>query len=53
MVSIQNFEEENLGSNPHRIWRRMNIYKFDIFTNQCIAVEQIDKTEILGYICIT
>ena len=43
VVSIPDFEEEILGSNPHRLWRRMNIYTFDIFTNHCIEVEEIDE----------
>ena len=37
LVSIQDFEEEIWGSNPHIIWRRMNIYTFDIFTNPCLV----------------
>ena len=27
----------------------MNIYTFDIFTNHCIAVEEIDETDIIGF----
>ena len=49
VVSIQDFEEEIWGSNPHIIWRRMNIYTFYIFTNHCIAVEEIDETHIIGF----
>ena len=48
-VSIQDVEEENLVSNPHRIWWRMNIYTFDIFTSYCITVEEIDDTDIIGF----
>ena len=49
MVSIQDFEEEIWGSNPHRLQRRMNIYTFDIFTNHCIAVEEIDEADRIGF----
>ena len=43
VVSIQDFEEEILGSNPNRLRRRINIYTFDIFTNHCMDVEEIDE----------
>ena len=43
VVSIQDFEEEILDSNPHGLQRRMNIYTFDIFTNHCMDVEEIDE----------
>ena len=43
VVSSQDFEEELLGLNPHRIWRRMNIYSFYMFTNHCLDVEEIDE----------
>ena len=33
VVSIQDFDEEILGSNPHGLQKRMNIYTFDIFKN--------------------
>ena len=45
VVSIQDFEEDILGSNPLSLRRRMNIYTFDIFTNHCIAVEDIDEAD--------
>ena len=28
---------------------RMNIYTFDIFTNHCIAVEDIDEVDRIGF----
>ena len=43
VVSIQDFEEEILGLNPHGLQRRMNIFTFDIFTNNCMDVEEIDE----------
>ena len=42
VVSIQILEEQILGSNPHRVRRRMNIYTFEIFTNHCMDVDEID-----------
>ena len=49
VVSIHDFGEEILGSNPHRIGRRMNIYTFDIFTNHCIYMEEIDETNTISF----
>ena len=43
MDGIQDFEEEILGLNTNRIRRRMNIYTFDILTNHCMDVEEIDE----------
>ena len=43
VVSIQDFEEEILGSNPRGLRRRNNICTFDIFTNHCMDVEEIDE----------
>ena len=48
-VNIQDFEEETLSSYSHIIGRRMNIYTFDIFTNNCIAVEDIDEADRIGF----
>ena len=49
VVSIQDFQAEILGSNPHILRRRMNIYTFDIFTNHWIAVEEIDEPNRFGF----
>ena len=43
VVSIHNFEDQLWGSNPHRLRRRMNIYTFNLFTNHCMDVEEIDE----------
>ena len=48
MVSIKNFEEEIWGSNPLRIKTNKNIYKFDIFTNHCMEVEEYEEPGIKG-----
>ena len=49
MVSIQDFEKQISSSNPHRLRIRMNIYSFDVFTNHCIAVEDIDEVDRIGF----
>ena len=43
VVSVQDFEEEILSSNCHRLRRKRNIYTFDIFPNHCMDVEEIDE----------
>ena len=34
---------------PHILCMSINIYTFHIFTNHCIAVEEIDETDIIGF----
>ena len=43
MVSIPDFEEEVVSSNPQGLRRRMNIYIFDIFTKHWIRIEEIHE----------
>ena len=43
VVSTKDFEEEIWGSIPLTVTRRMNIYTFDIFIDQCCDVERYEE----------
>ena len=43
LVSIPDFEEEVVSSNPQGLRRRMNTYTFDIFTKHWIGIEEIHE----------
>ena len=43
LVSIPDFEEEVVSSNPQGLRRRMNTYIFDIFTKHWIGIEEIHE----------
>ena len=44
LVSIPDFEEEVVSSNPNILKRRMNIYIFDIYTKHWIRIEEISES---------
>ena len=43
LVSIPDFEEEVVSSNPQGLIRRMNTYMFDIFKKHWIRIEEIHE----------
>ena len=49
LVSIPDFEEEVVSSNPHILKRRMNIYIFDIFTKHWIRIEEVSESLRTGF----
>ena len=48
MVSIQNFEEEVFES-PQTLKKNEYLYICNIFTNHCIAVEEIYEANRIGF----